>query len=64
MSLERCERCSNQIDTDVDTDCYVEVGNMRRLHQTIVLCEPCRERHYEEVEREKSLEPCRTEAVG
>ena len=46
MSVVICEKCDAQIDSDFDCDCFVEVGNMRRLHKTIVLCENCRD--YEE----------------
>jgi len=44
MSMIVCERCDRYIDSDDDPDCFVEVGNMRRLHQTKVLCEFCRDK--------------------
>ena len=50
MSMCTCERCDRMIDSDDDPDCFVEVGNMRRLHSTIVLCEWCRD------DREAQLE--------
>lgn len=43
MSMCTCERCGWLIDSDDDPECFVEVGNMRRLHSTIILCEPCRD---------------------
>ena len=43
MSLDRCHDCERLVDTDDDPECYVEVGNMRRLHKTICLCEFCRD---------------------
>jgi hypothetical protein len=43
MSMVCCEKCGHLIDSDEDGDCFVEVGNMRRLHKTIILCESCRE---------------------
>lgn len=43
MSMARCDRCDAVFDTDNDPDCFVEVGNMRRLHQTQIVCEYCRE---------------------
>lgn len=43
MSMDRCSGCDRPIDTDDDPECYVEVGNMRRLHKTICLCEFCRD---------------------
>lgn len=50
MSMCICERCDRMIDSDQDPDCFVEVGNMRRMHSTITLCEWCRE------DRERALE--------
>lgn len=49
MSCVRCESCSTIIDSDFDLECFVEVGNMRRLHQTMVLCEHCRGRREDEI---------------
>lgn len=46
MSIDNCSVCGDRIDTDFDLDCYVEVGNMKRLHATICLCP----RHREERE--------------
>jgi hypothetical protein len=48
MSLVICQRCSAQIDPANDLECYVEVGNMRNLHKTEIMCEPCRDKYYEE----------------
>ena len=44
MSMVMCSRCDALIDSDDDPECFVEIGNMRRLHKTIVLCESCRDR--------------------
>jgi hypothetical protein len=54
MSMICCEQCGHLIDSDDDPDCFVEVGNMRRLHKEIVLCEGCREEHYNQQENEES----------
>ncbi len=54
MSIERCESCCRPIDTDFDSECYVEVGNMRRMTWTIALCEPCRDLKLVEEERTAS----------
>ena len=43
MSMVNCSECDKYIDSDIDCDCFVDVGNMRRMHKTIVLCEACRE---------------------
>lgn len=47
MSIVICDDCERQVDSDIDTDCFVEEGNMRRLTFTITLCENCRERRYD-----------------
>lgn len=47
MSMMICEDCDRAIDSDDDPECFVEVGNMRRLHAEIILCENCRERRWD-----------------
>lgn len=51
MSMVCCEKCARLIDSDVDSDCFVEIGNMRRLHGTVIWCEWCREEEAELQER-------------
>lgn len=51
MSVDRCSRCSDLVDTDDEPEAYVEVGNMRTQTQTVCMCRNCRERHEEELER-------------
>ena len=50
MSMVRCDNCDLIFDSDADPDCFVEVGNMRRLHQTKIMCPPCREDYENEQE--------------
>lgn len=50
----QCADCDQIFDSDNDPDCFVEVGNMRRLHKEIVLCEPCRDKREMEFDREIS----------
>jgi hypothetical protein len=57
MSMCVCQDCDAYIDSDFDPDCFVEVGNMRRLHQTKILCERCREERQEDLERQMSTSP-------
>ena len=57
MSIVVCSGCDAYIDSDFDCDCFVEVGNMRRLHHTIVLCERCREEHESQEEYMASMDP-------
>lgn len=52
MSVVRCEKCCRQIDTDLDTECEVYVGNYKRLHATAILCEACREEHHRQLEHD------------
>lgn len=51
MSIIVCDECSAYIDSDHDCDCFVELGNMRRLHKEVVMCERCRDKLLEENER-------------
>lgn len=53
MSIIVCQGCDAYIDSDFDADCFVEVGNMRRLTKTKVLCEPCRDKYFCELEAEQ-----------
>ena len=55
MSMDRCYDCQQIFDTDDDPECWVEIGNMRRMHQTIVLCENCRGRREDQLEYEMSI---------
>ncbi|MDE2106611.1 MAG: hypothetical protein KGL39_55865 [Patescibacteria group bacterium] len=50
MSMERCERCSASIDTDIDLDCYVTVHG-----KTECVCEVCREKTDERTDWERRL---------
>jgi len=55
MSVDRCSRCSNLVDTDNEPEAYVEVAmDVRGNPDYICLCRGCRERHEEEMEREAS----------
>ena len=56
MSIDRCHDCRRLVDTDDDPECYVEIGNMRRLHKEACVCEPCRERR----DYETGMEPPNT----
>ena len=49
-----CKNCNAFIDSDDDPECFVEVGNMRRMHETIILCEKCREERLEQEEADAS----------
>lgn len=54
MSICTCSNCARYIDSDDDPECFVEVGNMRRYHETIILCETCREERDDEREWQES----------
>lgn len=43
MSWIKCSNCGQAINSDNDPDCFVYVGNYKRLHSETVLCEPCRD---------------------
>lgn len=55
MKLVVCEDCRDFVDSEVDKNCFVEVGNMRHLHQIMVLCENCRGRREDQLEYETSI---------
>ena len=57
MSIDTCKDCGDPVDTDNDTDCYVYVGNYKRLHDTICLCPRCRDKHYTELEEQDARQP-------
>ena len=42
MSMILCDDCSAYINSDDDPECFVEVGNMKRLNFTKIMCEDCR----------------------
>lgn len=53
MSIIICQSCDAYIDSDFDANCFVEIGNQRRLHQTKILCERCRDEYFWELEAEQ-----------
>ncbi len=40
-----CKKCSEFVDTDNDTDCWIETK-----YEDLCYCEPCRDEYYEEIE--------------
>lgn len=56
MSIVICDGCDRPIDSDFDGDCFVEVGNMRRLHKTVALCERYRDDRAERADDEANAE--------
>jgi NMD protein affecting ribosome stability and mRNA decay len=43
MCMTTCHDCGQFIDTDADPGCYIEIGNMKRLHKEVPVCESCRD---------------------
>lgn len=64
MSMCTCEECGRFINSDDDPECFVEIGNMRRLHKTIILCESCRNERWEELERQEGMAASVEEMTG
>lgn len=60
----RCDGCNELIDSDDDAECFVEVGNMRAQTKDMVLCEPCRERYFDEVTEPPDRDFTTAEAIG
>lgn len=43
MSWADCKDCGRFVNTDDDPDAFVEVGNVRRMNWTVIVCEKCRD---------------------
>lgn len=46
MSIVICDRCDCWVDSDDDPECFIE--NPYDSRDTTILCEPCRERAWEQ----------------
>ena len=53
MSVIRCDRCHDFIDSDEDPGCFVEVPWLNLDER--VWCESCREEEFDEWEEEQSI---------
>jgi len=51
VSFIACQDCGTLINSDDDPDCFVYVGNYKRLHAERVMCEKCRTEFYAECDR-------------
>lgn len=49
MSIDRCQRCGDLVDTDDEPEAYVQIADMRKREEWICLCA----RHREEREDER-----------
>lgn len=58
MSIDRCSRCGDLVDTDDEPESYVQIADMRKREEWICLCRHHREQweaeHDEPPEREFS----------
>lgn len=53
MSIDRCSRCSELVDTDEEPEAYVDVSNQRRGPEDWqCFCRRCRERREDEIGQE------------
>ena len=53
MSMDRCHRCDDYVDTDDDPDCYQPDPRFSlKAHRDICVCERCREREQEHADME------------
>lgn len=48
MSIDRCSRCGDLVDTDDEPEAYVQIGNMRNREEYICLCRHHREQYEDE----------------
>jgi hypothetical protein len=49
VSIDRCSRCGDLVDTDDEPEAYVQIADMRKREEWICLCR----RHREEREDER-----------
>ncbi len=59
MSIDRCSRCDDLVDTDAEPEAYVQIANMRNREEYICLCRGCRERYEDERD-----EDCRQDRIA
>jgi hypothetical protein len=50
MSIDRCSRCGDFVDTDAEPESYVQVADMRKREEWICLCRRHREQYEDEHE--------------
>jgi hypothetical protein len=50
MSIDRCQRCGDLVDTDDEPEAYIQIADMRKHEEWICLCR----RHREEYEDERA----------
>ena len=52
MSMDRCSRCGDPVDTDFDDDCYQpDPRHSLKGYSDICICERCREREQDQLDR-------------
>lgn len=62
MSIDRCSRCGDLVDTDNEPEAYVQIADMRHSEEWICLCHRHREEH-EEAETVQPPMPANIDAV-
>ena len=48
MSIDRCSRCGDLVDTDDEPESYVQIADMRKREEWICLCRHHREQYEDE----------------
>ncbi len=48
MSIDRCSRCGDLVDTDDEPEAYVQIADMRKREEWICLCARHREQYEDE----------------
>lgn len=57
MSMIKCYSCAEIFCTDDDPECWVEIGNMRRMTTTEAVCQRCRDAaEMDEMRAEQEME--------
>lgn len=57
MSIDRCSRCSELVDTDDEPEAYVQIADMHKREEYICLCASCREKYEDERDSEPRRMP-------
>jgi hypothetical protein len=53
MSIDRCSRCGDLVDTDDEPEAYVQIADMRKREEWICLCRQHREEYEENEPRQE-----------
>jgi len=56
MSIDRCVRCGDLVDTDAEPESYVQIGDMKRSEEWVCMCQHHREEYEERFQEPGDLD--------